>query len=157
MKQTTFIQNVSMTSVINGMHYYIPQKTVLIQIQDYYGVMEFAKPKYSFVKTLQLRFDDDDVKGLESNIQSLQAKAIADFLKECLEEGLNVVVHCHAGLCRSGAVAECGIILGFQDTETIRIPNTLVKSMVLKELGLTNSWDEVEPELTEAQKFYLGL
>ena len=142
LRKVPFIQNVSMSAVSEGLHYYVPHKTALIQLQDYYGVMHFAKPIYSFVKTLQLRFDDDDIPNLESNITQVQAKAVADFLKECLEAGINVVVHCHAGLCRSGAVAECGIILGFQDTEVIRIPNTLVKKLILKELGMSNSWDD---------------
>ena len=49
--------------------------------------------------------------------------------------GQSVVVHCHAGLCRSGAVVECGVILGFADTGTKRIPNTTVKKMITKHLG----------------------
>ena len=155
--KSTFIQNVSMKAITQGLHYYVPHKTALIQLQDFYGVLKFAEPIYPFVKVLQLRFDDDDIPNLESNINQLQAKAIAEFLKECLEAEINVVVHCHAGLCRSGAVAECGVILGFQDAEALRIPNVLVKSLVLKELGLSNSWDDVEPELTAEQKFYLGL
>jgi protein-tyrosine phosphatase len=136
MKQVNppFIQNVSMSAVSKGLHYYVPHKTALIQIQDYYGVMHFAEPIYPFVKVLQLRFDDDDVPNLESNITQLQAKAIGDFLKECLEAGINVVVHCHAGLCRSGAVVECGISIGFQDLQEVRWPNNLVYSMILKEL-----------------------
>jgi predicted protein tyrosine phosphatase len=129
-----FIQNVSMSAVSKGLHYYVPHKTALIQIQDYYGVMHFAKPVYPFVKVLQLRFDDEDVPNVESNITQQQAKAIGDFLKECLEAEINVVVHCHAGLCRSGAVVECGIILGFQDLQEVRWPNSLVYSMILKEL-----------------------
>lgn len=153
-----FIQNVSMLAVTKGLHYYVPHKTALIQLQDFYGVLKFAEPIYPFVKVLQLRFDDDDIPNLESNITSGQAKSIAGFLKECFEDEINVVVHCHAGLCRSGAVAECGVILGFQDAEAIRIPNVLVKNLVLKELGLSNSWDEPEIlELTREQKSYLGI
>lgn len=144
-----------MKAITQGFHYYVLSKTALIQIQDYYGLMKFATPIYPFVKTLQLRFDDDDIPNLESNINQGQAKVIADFLVECLKQDINVVVHCHAGLCRSGAVAECGIILGFEGTETLRIPNVLVKSLVLKELGLSNDYEEVE--LSAEQKFYLGL
>jgi predicted protein tyrosine phosphatase len=160
-----FIQNVSMSAVSKGLHYYVPHKTALIQIQDYYGVMHFAKPVYPFVKVLRLRFDDEDVPNLESNITQQQAKAIGDFLKECLEAEINVVVHCNAGLYRSGAVAECGVILGFQDGKAIRIPNTLVKKLILEELGMSNSYARAEseglggnePVLTEEQKFHLGM
>jgi hypothetical protein len=50
---------------------------------------------------------------------------------------MNVVVHCHAGVCRSGAVCEIGVMLGFVDTEVFRAPNLLVKHRMMKALG----WD----------------
>jgi len=48
---------------------------------------------------------------------------------------MNVIVHCAAGICRSGAVVEAGVVLGFDDTQTMRIPNTLVKTSILEQLG----------------------
>ena len=56
---------------------------------------------------------------------------------------MNVIVHCHAGVCRSGAVAELGVMLGFKDTESFRSPNLLVKHKMMKALGWT--YDENEP------------
>ena len=50
---------------------------------------------------------------------------------------MNVVVHCHAGVCRSGAVAEVGIAMGFQDTGVFRAPNLMVKHKLLNALGMT--------------------
>ena len=55
---------------------------------------------------------------------------------------MNVVVHCHAGVCRSGAVAEVGVMLGFDDSESFRSPNLLVKHKMMKVLGWT--YDENE-------------
>lgn len=49
---------------------------------------------------------------------------------------MNVVVHCYAGIFRSGAVAEVGVILGFEDTHVFRSPNRLVKHRILKALNL---------------------
>ena len=55
---------------------------------------------------------------------------------------MNVVVHCHAGVCRSGAVCEVGVMMGFDDTEVFRSPNLLVKHLMMKSLGWT--YDEQE-------------
>ena len=55
---------------------------------------------------------------------------------------MNVIVHCHAGVCRSGAVAEIGVMLGFNDTESFRSPNLLVKHKMMKALGWTYDEDE---------------
>ena len=60
-----------------------------------------------------------------------------------LENRMNVVVHCHAGVCRSGAVAEVGVMMGFQDAEAFRSPNLLVKHKMMRCLGWT--YDENEP------------
>lgn len=57
-----------------------------------------------------------------------------------LEERMNVVVHCHAGICRSGAVAEVASLVGFQVLDGLRIPNVLVKKKLMQALGL--SYDE---------------
>jgi hypothetical protein len=56
---------------------------------------------------------------------------------------MNVVVHCFAGICRSGAVCEVGVMMGFNDTERFRSPNLLVKHRMMKHLGWT--YDEREP------------
>ena len=56
---------------------------------------------------------------------------------------MNVVVHCVAGVCRSGAVCEIGVMMGFRDTEVFRSPNLLVKHKMMKVLGWL--YDEQEP------------
>ena len=55
---------------------------------------------------------------------------------------MNVVVHCFAGICRSGAVCEVGVAMGFDDTERFRAPNLLVKHRMMKALGWTYDADE---------------
>ena len=55
---------------------------------------------------------------------------------------MNVVVHCHAGVCRSGAVAEVGVMMGFADCERFRIPNLLVKHKMMRVLGWTYDSEE---------------
>ena len=126
-----FIENISMADAIKGNHYLEKGKTILIQLQDY-GTWQFAIPKYKdeFIAIHQFAFDDITEESTAS-IQEHQAKQIANILDKALEDGHNIVVHCHAGICRSGAVAEVGVMIGFQDTENLRIPNTLVKKLLV--------------------------
>ena len=67
------------------------------------------------------------VKRLDYSVYSFIQKVII----------MNVVVHCHAGVCRSGAVAEVGITMGFEDTGVFRAPNLMVKHKLMKALGMT--------------------
>lgn len=136
-----FIQNISMADIVNGRHHYVNEKTILIQIQDY-GCFQFAKPKCDFLEVHQFKFDDHDDPDKKTNITEKQAEIIASVLLFAQKEELNVVVHCHAGICRSGAVAEVGIIMGFEDRANNRIPNVLVKKRLLKALKMSNSWDD---------------
>jgi hypothetical protein len=63
-------------------------------------------------------------------------------LQHALENRMNVIVSCMAGICRSGAVCELGIMLGFSDTEVFRSPNLLVKHSMMKALGWTYEQEE---------------
>lgn len=135
-----FIQNISMADVIKGNHHFEPDNTVLIQIQDY-GSWQFAKPAKDFLGVYQFAFDDHDDPLRKTNINDDQARDIAEIMIECYKNNVSIVVHCHAGICRSGAVAEAGIVLGFEDRSTHRIPNVLVKNKLFKQLGFTNSWE----------------
>jgi len=55
---------------------------------------------------------------------------------------MNVVVHCHAGICRSGAVTEVATMMGFTATDRFRQPNLRVKHKMMKVLGLTYDAEE---------------
>ena len=136
----TFIQNVSMADIIKGNHHFVPGNTALIQIQDF-GCFQFAKPAKEFIQIGQFKFNDNDDPDSKMNITDQQASDIADILFDCYSAKMNVIVHCHAGICRSGAVAEVGIIMGFENLSVHRIPNVLVKTKLLKELDFSNSWD----------------
>ncbi len=132
MKQV-FIENLSMKDCINGMHLLEEDNTVLIQIQD--TGAKFCHPKFKdkFVGISKFQFEDTHDESTFSNcITDEDAMHIAKILLDCLDKGRHVVVHCHAGICRSGAVAEVGEMLGFTPTDKFKIPNTLVKRKLLK-------------------------
>lgn len=131
------IENVSYHCVEKGNHKHYGNDTILIQIVD--GAMEFPLPKKEFLSVHQFVFSDieddhpyvDDI-GMTETI----AASIASILKSSLDNDLNIVIHCVAGICRSGAVVEAGVQLGFADPGTYRNPNTRVKRMLLQALGL---------------------
>ena len=129
-----FIQNVSMLDIKNGNHK-VGGNMLLIQVVDpAYG---FPEPKHTFNYVEQFEFLDSDSEDYaEFLITDKQAKRIIKVLQFALENDINVVVHCHAGLCRSGAICEVGTIMGFEDTHRTRIPNVYVKTKLLKALGL---------------------
>jgi protein-tyrosine phosphatase len=81
--------------------------------------------------------EDDDGFPEEAKISDAQAEQIVSLLQQALENRMNVVVHCMAGICRSGAVAEVGVMMGFNDCEKYRQPNLRVKHKLMKQLGWT--------------------
>ncbi len=146
-----WIQNVSLRDIEEGSHKH-SSETILIQIVD--PAMQFPTPKRQFLWTHQFKFLDlekHDKFGEEFKITKEQANTLVRILQEALENGKNVVVHCVAGVCRSGAVAEVGIILGFKDTNAYRSPNLLVKHSMLRALGMY--YDEDEPITINGKPF----
>lgn len=129
-----FIQNVSLDAVRKGHHMAVKPKTILIQIVD--TDMDFPKPLYNFAEVYQFKFlDIEDEDHYKDAITNQQASDIATILLEAYKSNKDVIVHCVAGICRSGAVVEVGTMLGFQDPEIYRCPNLLVKSKLMKQLG----------------------
>jgi len=139
-----WIQNVSFADIPKGHHVAVGVNSMLIQIVD--PAMEFPAPKHQFKEVHQFEFLDlerDDKFGEEFKITDAQAEELVRLLQHALDNHMDVVVHCVAGVCRSGAVCEIGVMMGFNDTEVFRSPNLLVKHKMMKALGWT--YDENEP------------
>ena len=128
MEQKPFIENCSYDDVCKAWHYYPGPNAAIIQIVD--PDMDHPIPKWHFQNSLKEKFLDLD-EDHPMAIQFDQAERIAKFLKQCLEKRQNVIVHCVAGVCRSGAVVDVGVSIGFRDTEKVRIPNILVKQKIM--------------------------
>lgn len=138
-----FIQNVSLADIKAGYHM-DPSNAVLIQIVD--PAMKFPKPNYDFVEVHQFEFLDlektDDDSFDEFKITEEQARQLVDILSTALDDNMDVIVHCVAGICRSGAVAEVGTMMGFTEGGTGRQPNLLVKHKMMKVLDWLYDEDE---------------
>jgi len=144
-----WIENVAAIDVPNRYHHDAGENSMLISITDPAGWRPDAK--HVFKERHDFEFlDAEDSDGFpdETKISDAQAAEIVHLLQHALEHKMNVVVHCTAGLCRSGAVAEVGIMMGFGDTERTRIPNLRVKHKMMKILGWT--YDATEKPDDEA-------
>jgi predicted protein tyrosine phosphatase len=146
-----WIENIPLENVAKGQHHDCGENSMLIQISDY--DMAFPTPKHKFKEVHQFTFldveDDGETELIgrvidlsEFAITNAQAEQLVRLLQHAQENRMNVVVHCHAGICRSGAVAEVGVMMGFNDCERFRAPNLLVKHKMMRVLGWT--YDEQE-------------
>jgi predicted protein tyrosine phosphatase len=142
-----WIQNVAAVDVKNGMHVAVSDNAMLIQITDPAGW--FPEPKYKFKEVHQFEFlDAEDKDGFDEDfkISDAQAAELVRLLQHALDNHMDVIVHCMAGLCRSGAVCEVGVMMGFDDTEKFRSPNMRVKHKMMKVLGWTYDPNETYDE-----------
>lgn len=139
-----WIQNISLSDIRKGFHIEPGPNAMLIQIMDPPG--DFPTPLKSFKEVHQFEFLDveatDPVLDEAMRCSHEQAQELVRLLQHALANRMNVIVHCHAGVCRSGAVCEIGVMLGFDDTEAFRSPNLLVKHRMMQALGWT--YDENE-------------
>ena len=135
-----YINNVSMHNFNTG-NYPIRtnHSTIAIRITDP-EITELPPPVHEFVRVHHFCFLDADERtlgiGKKYLISDKQAKEIAEILDSALENDQDVIVNCHAGICRSGAVTEVGVMLGFTDMKSFRYPNTLVKRKLMAALDL---------------------
>ena len=152
-----WIENVGLSDIPKGRHHAAGENSMLIQIVD--PAMEFPVPIHKFKETYQFEFLDveekDKVFEEEMRCSHEQAAELVRLLQHALEKRMNVVVHCVAGVCRSGAVCEVGVMMGFEDTEVFRSPNLCVKHRMMKYLGWT--YDENEPHTVNGVTLESGL
>ena len=152
-----WIENVAAADVPMRFHHEAGENSMLIQIMDPCPTW-WPTPAHEFKETHRFEFlDAEDRDGFpdETKISHAQAQEIVHLLKHALANNMNVVVHCMAGLCRSGAVAEVGVMMGFADAERTRIPNIRVKHRMMKVLGWTYDADE-KPDDEAWRRMNLG-
>ena len=133
-----WIENVAASDVPLGYHHNAGPNSMLIQIMDPAGW--FPIPKHEFKEINRFEFldidDNDEPIDPEMFISDSQAKELVGLLRHALDKNMNVVVHCFAGVARSGAVAQVGEHMGFMLVEGFRSPNTRVMRLMMSELGM---------------------
>ena len=130
---SNFIENVSRSDILTGTHSDAGPNSMLIQISGV--ISEHPTPIRAFKEIHQFNFEDIE-EDEEWACTDTQAAELAGLLRHAMDNQMNVIVHCHVGLCRSGAVVEAGIFIGFNPTNRLRLPNTLVKNKLFKALGV---------------------
>ena len=133
-----WIENVAAADISKGFHHDCGPNSMLISITDPAGWRPEAKHQFKERHNFEfLDAEDEDGFPDEAKISNAQAEQIVTLLQRALENRMNVVVHCMAGICRSGAIAEVGVMMGFNDCEKYRQPNLRVKHRLMKQLGWT--------------------
>jgi len=151
-----WIENVAAADVPQRHHHEAGDNAMLIQIMDPCPTW-WPAPAHNFRETHRFEFldaEDGDRFPEECLISDAQAEKIVGLLQHALANRMNVVVHCVAGLCRSGAVAEVGVMMGFDECERTRIPNIRVKHRLMKALGWTYDANE-QPDAEAWRKMNL--
>ena len=150
-----WIENVAAADIPMRFHHEAGPNSMLIQIMDpcptWWPTPEFKEVhKFEFMDV-----ERDDKWPDEVKITPAQAEEIVRLLQHALTNRMNVVVHCMAGLCRSGAVTEVGVMMGFDDTRRFRSPNLLVKHSLMRALGWTYDVDK-KPNVDDWRTFKPG-
>ena len=110
-----------------------PTSGVVISIRDpgntytslYNDIDKLVGPKIIPIYAFDV---NDEIPGCLTDADAFK---IANILLEESAAGNDVIVHCTAGICRSGAVAEVGMMVGlFDKVRTHRQPNTLFKRKI---------------------------
>jgi hypothetical protein len=142
-----WIENVGRSDIPRGNHRDPGPSGVLISIND--PDLDPPPAGANFAERYDFNFLDveayDIVQDESHRCTAEDGKQIAEILTAALAKGANVVVHCTAGVCRSGAVVEVGTILGFQEPNRYRSPNLHVKHQIMRALGMTYDSDEPPP------------
>ena len=148
-----WIENVAAVDVTTAFHHDAGNNSMLISIVDPAGWRPNAK--YPFKERHNFEFlDAEDSDGFpeEAKISDAQAQEIVRLLQHALDNRMNVVVHCTAGICRSGAVVEVGVMMGFVECERFRSPNLRVKHRMMQALGWTYDRNE-KPNIDDWRTF----
>lgn len=140
---TLWIENVGRYDAESGNHTDMGDNAMLIQITDPASFPPIPKHDFKIVAQFEFLDIEDGDEGVdEFGITQAQADQLVALLQTAKERQMNVLVHCFAGICRSGAVTEVGTILGFTATNRYRQPNLRVKHLMMRSLGLTYDSDE---------------
>ena len=139
-----WIENVAASDIPTGFHHAAGPNSMLISIVDPASWRPEAKHEFKERHNFEFldverdhHVDDEAMKCSQE-----QADELVRLLQHALDNRMNVVVHCFAGICRSGAVCEVGVMMGFDDVGRWRSPNLLVKHRMMRVLGWTYNENE---------------
>ena len=156
---TRYCHNISMDSAKRGFWVNVPQdNSIYIQITDPCCAFEPARNSFSEIHCFEFLDDEYEGDGHEFSITDEQAEELANILRRANDEQRHVIVSCHAGLCRSGAVTEVmSRAFGYEPGPSVRSPNQLVVKKVMRALGHeftpeTSAFNDISLDILTSQE-----
>ena len=133
------IENCSWDDFRKGNHRLDPLNAVAIQIVDPSDTPPEPAEDVFYTRAVFEFFDAEEPTQFfpeEKLISDEQAETLAGALRTALEFDRDVLVHCVAGVCRSGAVVEVAEMIGFDECFRYRLPNVRVKRKLMEQFDL---------------------
>ena len=149
-----WIENVAADDIPKRFHHEAGENSMLISITDPAGWKPEAKHQFKERHNFEFLDIEKNDFALDEAMRCSQEQAdeLVRLLQHALANRMNVVVHCTMGICRSGAVCEVGVMMGFEDTGRFRSPNLLVKHRMMKALGWSYGENE-KPNIDDWRTF----
>lgn len=122
-----------------------PPNSSLISILNPNGFIPKYPSEYAGILAVCFHDINEPQEGF-TEISDADAETIARFINIVKKSNNNLYVHCSAGICRSGAIVEVLLKLGWEIDKNCpsneRRPNMLVYNKVRKACGLLHSWEQ---------------
>jgi predicted protein tyrosine phosphatase len=154
-----YCHNISMDSAKRGFWVNVQQENAIyIQITDPRCAFEPAMNSFREIHRFEFLDDEYEGDGHEFSITDEQAEELANILRRANDEQRHVIVSCHAGLCRSGAVTEVmSRAFGYEPGPSVRSPNQLVVKKVMRALGHeftpeTSAFNDISLDILTSQE-----
>ena len=154
-----YCHNISMDSAKRGFWVNVQQENAIyIQITDPCCAFEPAMNSFREIHRFEFLDDEYEGEGHEFSITDEQAEELANILRRANDEQRHVIVSCHAGLCRSGAVTEVmSRAFGYEPGPSVRSPNQLVVKKVMRALGHeftpeTSAFNDISLDILTSQE-----
>ena len=154
-----YCHNISMGSAKHGFWVNVQQENAIyIQITDPCCAFDPAMNSFREIHRFEFLDDEYEGEGHEFSITDEQAEELANILRRANDEQRHVIVSCHAGLCRSGAVTEVmSRVFGYEPGPSVRSPNQLVVKKVMRALGHeytpeTSAFNDISLDILTSQE-----
>lgn len=122
------IENCAADDLPKMWHHKVGENSMLISIRDPGSWLPRIGHKFKEVHYFEFLDVEEEDFVLEESMKCSQEQAnqIVGLLRRALNENMRVIVHCYAGVSRSGAVVEIAQEMGFEPIDKYRCPNKLV-------------------------------
>ena len=154
------IQVMSRAAAIDMSYAELDRDIVIVSITGYGGEFPSFADNPHIVGICYVQFDDEE--SGPTAMTSNEAEQIVDFIQDWIDEDVDIVVHCSAGISRSaGVAAALMLLLNGDDSGIFNVgryaPNMNCYRKVLSAAGMGYSDEEVDRKRDEQYQLWLDL